>query len=663
MNQNTLFICVLLWICSSQICQCIYDKFIKCAPIPCGDVPNVSYPFYVQDKQPSYCGQPGFNLTCNKDSFLLLSISSNTFRVKEIFYHNRSLRVSDAGFLNIAQTCSLPERNLTLHAIRFNFTTSQKHTVSLYSGCVNPLPKTNNSFRVNCSSSSGKKDPIFAVFDGDLNGCKKVVRTRVEASGGGVGGDKWRAYEEVVGKGLMLHWKATNCSQCRASGGRCGFDEVDYRFLCYCRDRAHAYSCHPPAGNKWLKLKIGSGVAATVILICLVFFALWLRRKHNRALSRHILSNPTSRSELERGSIYFGIPVFSYQELEQATDRFDPEKELGDGGFGTVYYGVLKDGREVAVKRLYEHNCRRVEQFMTEVEILTKMRHKNLVALYGCTSRRSRELLLVYEYVPNGTVADHLHGDRAHYSPLTWSVRMSIAMETASALAYLHANDIIHRDVKTNNILLDGNFCVKVADFGLSRLFPPDTTHVSTAPQGTPGYVDPEYHLCYQLSEKSDVYSFGVVLIELISSLQAVDICRGKHEINLANLAITKIQNRALDELIDPSLGCKSDIRIEMMTSLVAELAFRCLQQDKEMRPSMDEVVEVLRAIESTNNHEMAENLDTEEGEEMTDIPPLRSLEQLDDSSLLLKKRIPPASPNSVTDKWISRSTTPNTSG
>ncbi|KAK9276114.1 hypothetical protein L1049_005645 [Liquidambar formosana] len=285
-------------------------------------------------------------------------------------------------------------------------------------------------------------------------------------------------------------------------------------------------------------------------------------------------------------------------ELVVATNDFDPNKELGDGGFGTVFHGKLHDGREVAVKRLYDNNCRRFEQFMNEVAILTRLHHKNLVSLYGCTSRHSRELLLVYEFIPNGTVADHLHGDRPKPSSLTWPIRMSIAIETAVALAYLHASEIIHRDVKTSNILLDKYFCVKVADFGLSRLFPTDVTHVSTAPAGTPGYVDPDYHKCYQLTDKSDVYSFGVVLIELISSLPAVDISRHRHEINLADLAINKIQKSAFSELVDPDLGFESNLTVKRMTTSVAELAFQCLQHDKEMRPSMDEVLEVLKRIE-----------------------------------------------------------------
>lgn len=322
---------------------------------------------------------------------------------------------------------------------------------------------------------------------------------------------------------------------------------------------------------------------------------------------------------------------------------------------------MLKDGREVAVKRLYEHNYRRVEQFMNEIEILTRLRHKNLVSLYGCTSRRCRELLLVYEYIPNGTVADHLHGDRAKTSPLTWPIRMSIAIETASALAYLHASDTVHRDVKTNNLLLDINFSVKVADFGLSRLFPNDVTHVSTAPQGTPGYVDPEYHQCYQLTSKSDVYSFGVVLIELISSMPAVDITRHRHEINLSNLAMTKIQKHAYGELVDPSLGFDSDCEAKRMIIAVAKLAFLCLQQDKEMRPTMEEVLEELKMIQSGKSE--AESQEGFDGLAMCSVRPPPSPE-CDEVGLLKSMKEEPPSPNTVTEIWhSSRTTTPNISG
>ncbi|XP_050937952.1 LEAF RUST 10 DISEASE-RESISTANCE LOCUS RECEPTOR-LIKE PROTEIN KINASE-like 1.4 isoform X3 [Cucumis melo] len=366
----------------------------------------------------------------------------------------------------------------------------------------------------------------------------------------------------------------------------------------------------------------------------------------NSFQSQSIPSYPSSKSDIETPTTTnHGIRVFNYAELETATNNFDRSRELGDGGFGTVYYGKLVDGREVAVKRLYEHNCKRVEQFMNEVNILAHLQHDNLVKLYGCTSRYSQGLLLVYEYIPNGTVADHLHGSRVKLGLLSWPIRLRIAIETANALMYLHHSEIIHRDVKTTNILLDNNFTVKVADFGLSRLFPTDVTHVSTAPQGTPGYVDPEYYQCYQLTTKSDVYSFGVVLIELISSLRAVDTDRNRHDINLSNMAVSKIRSGALDELVDPKLGFNENHEVRSATTSVAELAFLCLQQERDLRPTMDEVVKVLRKIENDkSSSEMAKVVD---------------VRVIGDDIELIKKAPPSFSPNSViANNWVGSSTT-----
>ncbi|XP_019426536.1 PREDICTED: LEAF RUST 10 DISEASE-RESISTANCE LOCUS RECEPTOR-LIKE PROTEIN KINASE-like 1.1 isoform X2 [Lupinus angustifolius] len=454
---------------------------------------------------------------------------------------------------------------------------------------------------------------------------------------------------------IMTEVKLTDeCANCYyVKRGQCHFDSRQ-KFFCI------------NAKKSWSsKLAIGLGAGIIGIFITgLPLILILYKRKHatsdKRFHSRNSYAGSSTNLHLESSGVYFEVPIFSYKDLKEATNNFDHTKELGDGGFGTVYHGKLQDGREVAIKRLYQHNYRRVEQFMNEVKILARLRHTNLVSLYGCTSKHSLELLLVYEYISNGTIASHLHGELAKPGLLPWCIRMKIAIETATALTYLHASDIIHRDVKTNNILLTKNFCVKVADFGLSRLFPTDVTHVSTAPQGTPGYVDPEYHQCYKLSSKSDVYSFGVVLIELISSKPAVDINRNKEEINLSNLAIKKIQHSAINELVDPCLGFDSDNEVKKSIVSVAELAFQCLQMDKELRPSMDEVLDELRKIESGKDEaEVVEEADTHvAGVSHSNVHTRNSPEW--DEVGLLKNMNQPSSPNTVTDIWESKCTTPN---
>ncbi|XP_015075668.1 LEAF RUST 10 DISEASE-RESISTANCE LOCUS RECEPTOR-LIKE PROTEIN KINASE-like 1.1 isoform X1 [Solanum pennellii] len=456
---------------------------------------------------------------------------------------------------------------------------------------------------------------------------------------------------ELLSSNFTLDWEVSkDCSKCFYREGQCQNDSKN-NFFC------------SKAAKKNLGLILGSVLGGLfIIAISIVINIICCCKKSHRSftnvLPRSIPSEPSTQSyELDSG--FSGVPVFSYAELQQATMNFDSSRELGDGGYGTVYYGKLQDGREVAVKRLYDHNARRKEQFATEIEILTRLRHKNLVTLYGCTSKLSDQLLLVYEYVPNGTIADHLHGHKMKDGSLTWPIRMKIAVEAATALAYLHASDIIHRDVKSNNILLDQNFCVKVGDFGLSRLHPTDISHISTAPQGTPGYVDPKYHECYQLTDKSDVYSFGVVLVELLSSMPAVDFSRHNEEINLSNYAINRILRCAFDELIDPSLGFQSDAEVRRMTISVAEISFRCLQHDKDMRPSMVEVLETLQEIqhgEFIHDKKIDCDGNTKESVQV----PLSPESEVD---VLLKKLNKfPTSPISVTQVWISDSSTSITS-
>ncbi|XP_006357830.1 probable serine/threonine-protein kinase At1g18390 isoform X2 [Solanum tuberosum] len=624
----------------------------------CGNIKGLSYPFMSVD-DPSFCGYPGFELNCNQDGSTTMEIENIKYRVLNILPTTQTIRILREDIME--SICPVDLVNTTLDYSLFDFASGYTNLTFLYDCPVaSHFAEMDGTFACRKSKYHNVFVQPGAVGPGK---CDASVTVPVpQMSVGNIGSLNSSGLAQVLQEGFEIRWKldSKTCSKCIDEKGRCGYDEYSNQTTCFCPGPPYASASCPvatfglptygyapplpisipsPSPDNRKKnqmplavgISVGGAVLASIGVGWLVFFCRQKRKRiasqaslaqterkdlpilsssnglsssstpSSTTFTRSIPSYPSSKSEADygRGSSYFGAHVFSFAELEEATNNFDPSKELGDGGFGVVYYGKLHDGRVVAVKRLYENNFKRVEQFMNEVEILTQLRHKNLVMLYGCTSKRSRELLLVYEYIPNGTVADHLHGKRAKSGLLSWPIRMNIAIETAEALAYLHSSVIIHRDVKTNNILLDNDFHVKVADFGLSRLFPTNVTHVSTAPQGTPGYVDPEYYQCYQLTEKSDVYSFGVVLVELISSLEAVDTNRHRHDINLSNMAVNKIQGHSIHELVDPSLGFSTNSSVRRMTTLVAELAFRCLQQERDLRPSMQEVLETLRGIQN----------------------------------------------------------------
>jgi serine/threonine protein kinase len=319
-------------------------------------------------------------------------------------------------------------------------------------------------------------------------------------------------------------------------------------------------------------------------------------------LKRRSASTRTKRSTkrlLSEASC--GVPFYSYREMERATNGFSEDQRLGTGAYGTVYAGRLSDGRLVAVKRIKQRDNAGLDRVMNEVKLVSCVSHRNLVRLLGCCIEQGQQIL-VYEFMPNGTLAEHLQRERGP-AAMPWTVRLRVAAVTAKAIAYLHSGvhpPIYHRDIKSSNILLDHEYNSKVADFGLSRLgkVSVDSSHISTAPQGTPGYVDPQYHQNFHLSDRSDVYSFGVVLVEIITAMKAVDFARVPSEINLAQLAVDRIGRGCVNDIVDPSLDLHRDAWTLSSIHKVAELAFRCLAYHSEMRPSMVEVADELEQIQ-----------------------------------------------------------------
>lgn len=294
-----------------------------------------------------------------------------------------------------------------------------------------------------------------------------------------------------------------------------------------------------------------------------------------------------------------GTVAYSFEEIVKATGNFSTENKLGEGGFGTVYKAKLKDGSFVAVKRTKKEigEKRSFAEFKNEILTLSKIEHLNLVRLFGYLEHGD-ERIIVVEYVGNGTLREHLDGQSR--SELEMAERLDIAIDVAHAVTYLHMYadcPIIHRDIKTSNILITEKLRAKVADFGFARLASedPGVTHVSTQVKGTIGYLDPEYLSTYQLTEKSDVYSFGVVLVELMTGRQHLEPTRPSKERTTIRWAMQTLKESGAVVAMDPRLR-RSPASIKAVEK-VLRLARHCLAPTRKARPSMKQCGEILWGI------------------------------------------------------------------
>ncbi|GAA0143330.1 hypothetical protein LIER_04039 [Lithospermum erythrorhizon] len=303
----------------------------------------------------------------------------------------------------------------------------------------------------------------------------------------------------------------------------------------------------------------------------------------------------------DQGSDHIAAHTFTFRELAAATKNFRPECLLGEGGFGRVYKGRLESTNQiVAIKQLDRNGLQGNREFLVEVLMLSLLHHPNLVNLIGyCADGDQR--LLVYEYMPLGSLEDHLHDPSPDKRRLDWNTRMKIAAASAKGLEYLHdiaSPPVIYRDLKCSNILLDEDFHPKLSDFGLAKLGPVgDKTHVSTRVMGTYGYCAPEYAMTGQLTVKSDVYSFGVVLLEIISGRRAIDNSRAAGEQNLVAWARPLFKDRRrFAQMADPTLQGQYPVRGLYQALAVAAM---CVQEHPNMRPLMADVVTALTYLAS----------------------------------------------------------------
>lgn len=382
-------------------------------------------------------------------------------------------------------------------------------------------------------------------------------------------------------------------------------DKEKYHCEGNCKNTYGSYTCDCPIGMygdgkvdcrgfriATIVAVIGPGIFSVIVGI-LIFIACIERRKQKNFLKNggEILKHQPVR-------------IFSAAELAKATKNYDDSYFLGEGGFGSVYKGVLPDNTQIAVKKPKETDKIQINQeFQKEMGIVSRINHKNVVKILGLCLQ-TKVPLLVYEFVSNGTLSHHIH-DKGSQALRSWKICLRIAAEIASALAYFHSlasPTIIHGDVKSSNILLDDKYTAKVADFGASVLISPDQTVMATKIQGTFGYLDPEYLMTGNLTEKSDVYGFGVVLVELLTGVKP-----GSHmtlasneKIDIVQYFLSSIENNSLSQILSFRVADESELE---EVEIVAELASECLRRSGAKRPTMKHVCEELDRLKKLHEN------------------------------------------------------------
>ncbi|KAL9679952.1 hypothetical protein QQ045_017823 [Rhodiola kirilowii] len=305
------------------------------------------------------------------------------------------------------------------------------------------------------------------------------------------------------------------------------------------------------------------------------------------------ISPPKGNPEIDEELSFVQVKLYSYKELIKATEDFSPVNKIGEGGFGSVYKGRLRDGKVAAIKVLASESKQGVKEFLTEINVISDIKHDNLVTLYGCCVEESHRILL-YKYYDNNSLSQTLLGDDHGSIDFNWQTRVNIAVGIARGLAYLHDEVrpyIVHRDIKASNILLDKDLTAVISDFGLAKLVPSDMTHVSTRVAGTIGYLAPEYAIRGQLTRKADIYSFGVLLLEIVSGRCNTNTRLPIGEQYLLERTWELHERRELVSIVDMTMNGLFDAE-EACRFL--KIALLCTQDSPKLRPSMSSVVKML---------------------------------------------------------------------
>ncbi|XP_040376897.1 LEAF RUST 10 DISEASE-RESISTANCE LOCUS RECEPTOR-LIKE PROTEIN KINASE-like 2.1 [Oryza brachyantha] len=552
----------------------------SCPPATCGNL-TITYPFWLGDRDQSSCGPPAFRLTCNNTE-LGPFLRNSYIKVLGFDYGRRSL-VAVHALLAADAACTVMFNVSSAFAItdRFRISPSNRELYVL-SSCKERLPPASSVPVINCRANSSG---MYAYLGGSYGtgqapanngGCEVSVFLVL---GSGNAADRTAAnYRRLIAGGFLLEWENVgDCNACTASGGRCRYDASTAAFACLCSN-----------GGMKPSTCVSLSAVASFTFASLAWLMYRKRQKFRSAICGIYSGNTSSEEEMLRKCESLALKKYKYSELKKITKSF--EDNLGEGGYGVVFKGRLQDGRIVAVKLLTASKGNG-EDFLNEVMSISRTSHVNIVSLLGFCLEGSKRAL-VYEYMSNGSLDKYIYSESSRLAK-GWEMLLKIAIGIARGLEYLHQGcntRIIHFDIKPRNILLDHEFCPKIADFGLAKLCHVNESILSMAEaRGTIGFIAPEVFSrgFGVVSTKSDVYSYGMMLLEMIKGMKNL---KGIAD----NLTETFFPQWVYDRLASEMQRCKVAIGTEEVARKMTIVGLWCIQMTPETRPSMSRVIEML---------------------------------------------------------------------
>nr|CAB3450403.1 unnamed protein product [Digitaria exilis] len=602
----------------------------------CGDI-DIPYPFGVGTGCHLETGDWTFVLTCNRTSDGRLRLYNYQIEVVDMSVALGQLRiysVINAWCYNATTGAMNGQHNWWYNMSITNFRINDAQNRFTVIGCnslayIRSLNDTSDTSRymtgcmAMCPGVSRLADGSCAgvgccqtAIPGGLNGYQVSFEEKFNTSGiSSFSPCSYAVLVEAAAFEFRSKYVTTNAYPCSVSG-TCVNTIGSFYCACPAKTTGNAYNGTCEGNKTQIGWQIAIGVTSGAVVLIVTATCLYMIHEKRRLakIKREYFKQHGGLLLFEEMKSRQGLSftLFTQEELEAVTNSFDERHVIGKGGNGTVYRGTTKDGEAVAIKRCRLSNERQKKEFGKEMLILSQINHRNVVKLYGCCLEVEVPML-VYKYVPNGTLYRliHHHGRRRRRDDddapppqrIPFTLRLRIAHQTAEALAYLHSwasPPIIHGDVKTSNILLDEDYTAMVSDFGASTVAPTDEAQLVTFVQGTCGYLDPEYMRTCKLTDRSDVYSFGVVLLELLTCRKALNLEEMEEDKYLSSQFLLVMGEDRLEEILDEQV--KGEHSLELLEQ-VAELAKQCLEMTSDRRPSMRQVAEELARLSRLAEH------------------------------------------------------------